>query len=63
MMEKATELEFLRWCFAGGERAATIYAYFSPADGDVRDHMYRLFTKSTGKALPEGYRDWPIILH
>ena len=46
-MEKATELEFLKWFF--------IYADFGPADGDVRDQMYRLFTKSTGKALPEGY--------
>ena len=52
-MEKATELEFLRWCFAGGERAATIYAYFRPADGDVRDHMYRLFTESTLRTARE----------
>ncbi len=43
------QLEFLRWFF--------IYADFGPADGDVRDHMYRLFTKRKGKALPEGYAE------
>ena len=48
-MEKATELEFLRWFF--------IYADFGPVDWDVRDHMYRLFTERTGKALPEGYAE------
>ena len=46
-MEKATELEFLRWFFSCAD--------FGPADWDVRDYMYRLFTKRTGKALPEGY--------
>jgi hypothetical protein len=46
-MEKATELEFLKWFF--------MYADFGPADGDVRDAMYRWFTESTGKALPQGY--------
>ena len=57
-MEKATELEFLRWFFAGGAGfAATTYADFGPADGDVRDELYRLFTESTGKALPEGYAE------
>ena len=45
-MEKATELEFLKWFFS--------YA-FGPADWYLRARMYRLFTKRTGKALPEGY--------
>lgn len=46
-MEKATELEFLKWFFS--------YADFGPADGDVRDSMYAWFKRTTGKELPDGY--------
>jgi hypothetical protein len=47
MLEKATELEYLKWFYS--------YADFGPAEGDVRNYMNQLFTKKTGKALPEGY--------
>lgn len=48
-MEKATELEFLRWFFHNAD--------FGPADRDVRDYLYHNFKAITGKDLPGGYVD------
>lgn len=46
-MDKADELEFLRWFYT--------YADFGPADGDVRDMLKEEFKRITGKELPDGY--------
>lgn len=46
-MEKATELEYLKWFYNNAD--------FGPADGDVRHCMDEYFKRQTGKELPEGY--------
>jgi hypothetical protein len=46
-MERATELDYLRWFFQAAD--------FGPADDDVRYIMNKQFIKKTGKTLPEGY--------
>lgn len=46
-MEKATELEYLRWFYQNAD--------FGPADSDVRMYMDEEFVEETGKALPDGY--------
>lgn len=48
-MEKATELEYLKWFYNNAD--------FGPADGDVRHYMDEKFKRQTGKELPEGYED------
>lgn len=48
-MDKATELEYLRWFYG--------MADFGPADSDVRHYMNQQFVKETGKSLPDGYED------
>lgn len=48
-MEKATELEFLKWFYLNAD--------FGPADGDVRQNMSEYFTEKTGKSLPDGYEE------
>jgi len=47
MKERATELEYLKWFRCNAD--------FGPADGDVQDHMNRMFMKESGKNLPEGW--------
>lgn len=46
-MEKASELEFLRWYFANAD--------FGPAHDDVVDILMSQFQEETGMALPDGY--------
>jgi len=46
-MEKATELEWLKWFFENAD--------FGPADGDVRYYLAEQFIEETGKELPDGY--------
>lgn len=46
-MEKATELEYLKWFFQNAD--------FGPADSDVRDRLNRQFIEQKEKNLPEGY--------
>lgn len=48
-MERATELEYLRWWYYEAD--------FGPADGDVRYSMDQQFREETGKELPVGYDD------
>ena len=47
MIERATELEYLKWF--------RINADFGPADGDVKAWMDERFMNETGKNLPEGW--------
>jgi hypothetical protein len=47
MMEKSTELEWLRWFHLNAD--------FGPADSDVRYYMKEDFMRETGKELPDGY--------
>ncbi len=44
-MEKATELEFLKWFFS--------YADFGPAESDVRAYMYNLFENHRPRTIPD----------
>lgn len=46
-IERATELEWLRWFHA--------WADFGPADSDVRAALRDEFMSETGKNLPDGY--------
>ena len=48
-MEKATELEFLKWFYS--------YADFGPANSGLKEIICEYFTYKTGKALPEGYEE------
>lgn len=48
-VEKATELEFLRWFYDEAD--------FGPADSEVRDIMKQNFRRQTGKQLPDGYEE------
>lgn len=48
-MERATELEWLRWFYQEAD--------FGPADSDVRFYMATAFKQETGKELPEGYEE------
>ena len=48
-MEKATELEFLRYFFQNAD--------FGPADGEVRFYLGRDFERVSGKEPPDGYRE------
>jgi hypothetical protein len=47
MLERATELEYLRWF--------RINADFGPADSDVQDIMNEKFINESGKNIPEGW--------
>lgn len=46
-MEKATELEWLKWFYTNCD--------FGPAHGDVMLGLQEYFTQETGKAIPDGY--------
>jgi hypothetical protein len=46
-MNKATELEFLKWFYYETD--------FGPADGDVKYIMKKEFMEETGKQLPDNY--------
>lgn len=46
-MERASELEYLRWFHCNAD--------FGPADSDVRYYLDERFMEQKGKLLPEGY--------
>jgi hypothetical protein len=48
-MEQATELEWLQWFYVNCD--------FGPAHGDVMLSLREYFTESTGKSVPDGYRE------
>lgn len=50
-MERATELEYLKWFRRNAD--------FGPASGDVEDQMNEAFMDETGKNLPEGWNFGP----
>lgn len=47
LLERATELEFLRWFYG--------YSDFGPADSEVRDALKECFMDQKKKYLPDGY--------
>lgn len=49
-MERASELEYLRWFRNNAD--------FGPADGDVIDAMHEQFMNEEKKNLPEGWNYW-----
>ena len=48
-MERATELEFLKYFYFNSD--------FGPADSDVREGIKEWFKEDTDKELPIGYDD------
>lgn len=48
-MEKATELEYLRWFYEKTDYGP------SEVEADIREVLNQQFKEETGKELPEGY--------